>query len=200
MVRALDAVIRDELRHTRLCTLIAHRLAAPPPQHDLAPVKLRLSSLPQPRFRLASLLLVEAAIGETLSMALFRAGRRTTTEPLTRSALTSIVIDEVRHARLGWEFSVELWPMLDARERTELQAQASRGLAAMEHQVAVPALRRLDAGASFAPKLAALGVLSPEARVEAFYTSVEHIVLPRLDRLGLDGRAAWNDRYQTTLS
>jgi hypothetical protein len=63
------------------------------------------------------------------------------------------------------------------------------------HTNSAPALRRLHAGERFDPALGALGVLSPEARVEAFYTAVERLVVPRLTRLGLDGAAAWNDRY-----
>ena len=47
--------------------------------------------------------------------------------------------------------------------------EATNGFAAFERQVAVPALRRLDAGEPFDPAFAALGVLAPEARVEAFY-------------------------------
>jgi len=46
-----------------------------------------------------------------------------------------------------------------------------------------------------APAHAALGVLAPEARVEAFYVTVERLVLPRLSRLGLDGDTAWSRRY-----
>jgi hypothetical protein len=33
-------------------------------------------------------------------------------------------------------------------------------------------------------------------RVETFYAAVERLVVPRLTRLGLDGRRAWNDRYR----
>ena len=65
----------------------------------------------------------------------------------------------------------------------------------MEQQIAAPALKRLDAGIAFQPAYAELGVLAPEARVEAFYAAVERLVIPRLARLGLDGARAWRDRY-----
>jgi hypothetical protein len=42
---------------------------------------------------------------------------------------------------------------------------------------------------------AALGVLNPEVRVDAFYLAVERLVLPRLTRVGLDGAMAWKTRY-----
>jgi hypothetical protein len=89
-----------------------------------------------------------------------------------------------------------LWPGLSDERRARLQFESSNGLAAMEQQIAVPALRRLEAGRPFDPAHAALGVLAPEARVDAFYQAVERLVLPRLDALGLDGAGAWSRRYR----
>jgi hypothetical protein len=133
-----------------------------------------------------------------VSSLLFRAGRRAAVEPLTRAALTSILGDEVRHARLGWSALAALWPALDAAERAALQREAAAGLGALERTIALPALRRLDAGEPFDPAHAALGVLAPESRVDAFYQAVERLVIPRLARLGLDGDAAWRDRYRVS--
>ena len=193
---SLARTVRDELRHTRLCLAVGTALGAPPPVWDRAPLLARLVTLPSPRLRAGALLLVETAIGETVSSLLFRAGRRAAVEPLTRAALTSILADEVRHARLGWAALAALWPALDAAERAALQREATAGLGGLERTVALPALRRLEAGEPFDPAYAALGVLPPEARVEAFYEAVERLVLPRLSRLGLDAEAAWRDRYR----
>jgi hypothetical protein len=135
------------------------------------------------------------AIGETISLSLFRAGRRAAIEPLTRAALEAIAGDEARHQRLGWQALRALGPGLRGRDREHLQAEATRGLGALEQQIAVPALRWLDARRPFDPAHAALGVLAPEARVEAFYRAVEETVLPRLGLLGLDGATAWKHRY-----
>jgi hypothetical protein len=145
--------------------------------------------------RASALALIEVAVGETISMALFRAGRRAAVEPLTRSALERILTDEVRHQRLGWSAITAWWPELPEEVRETLQEEARAGLGAMEQQIAAPALRRLDAGTPFEPAYSSLGVLSPESRVEAFYAAVERLVLPRLVRLGLDADRAWRDRY-----
>ena len=146
--------------------------------------------------RITALLLVEAAMGETVSTMLFRAGRRATTEPLTHAALSAILSDEVRHQRSGWTGMVALWSSLSEQQREALQIEATQGFAALERQVAVPALRRLDAGEPFDPAFAALGVLKPEARVDAFYHAIERLVVPRLSALGLDGARAWSERYR----
>jgi hypothetical protein len=194
----LKRVVGDELRHTRLCVTVGAALGASAPAWDRAMLRARLGALPAPRLRAGALLLVEAAIGETVSSLLFRAGRRAAVEPLTRAALTSILGDEVRHARLGWSALATLWPALDGAERAALQREAAAGLGALERTVALPALRRLDAGEPFDPAHAALGVLAPESRVDAFYQAVERLVIPRLGRLGLDGEAAWRDRYRVS--
>jgi hypothetical protein len=193
----LRAVHRDELRHVRLCRDLGLRLGAGAPRFDASPVRARLAALPAPRLRLLSLLLVEVAMGETISTALFRAGRRDTREPLARAALSEIVGDEVRHAVLGWRALGALWPSLSAAERRALQQEAGRGLATLERQIAIPALWRLEEAAAFDPALAELGVLAPARRVEAFYEALERQVMPRLRALGLDADGAWAARYRS---
>ncbi len=190
------AVAIDEVRHARICADLGARLGAAPRRYDARPVAARLAVLGDPVARTAALLLGEVAIGETISMALFRAGRRTTTEPLARGVLESILADEVRHQRLGWDGLAALWPALDDRHRAALQREAAAILGGIEQRAALPALKSLEAGAAFDPAWAALGVLPYETRVDAFYFAVERFVVPRLTRLGLDGAAAWQARYR----
>jgi len=190
------AMVGDEIGHARLCAEVGSRLGSERPRYDAGPVRARLAALPDPTGRTTAILLIEAAMGETISMALLRAGRRAATEPLTRATLTAILTDEVRHQRNGWTGMTTLWPSLSGRQREALQLEATNGFAAFERQVAVPALRRLEAGESFDPAFAALGVIAPEARVDAFYSAVEHLVVPRLTALGLDGARAWSGRYR----
>jgi|HubBroStandDraft_6_1064221.scaffolds.fasta_scaffold217539_1 hypothetical protein len=190
------SAMRDEVRHARLCVTVGTRLRAPPPRYDPIPVRARLDALPDSLTRTAALLLIEVAMGETISMYLFRACRRATVEPLTRAALGVVVGDEVRHQRLGWTGFTVLWPMLGARLQAAMQCEAARGLAACEQQNARPAMRWLQERRPFHPDYAALGVLHPEARVEAFYSAVERLVLPRLTRVGIDGPLAWKNRYR----
>lgn len=189
------AAMRDEVRHARLCVTVGTRLGALAPRYDVRPVRARLAGLPNPLMRTAALLLVEVAMGETISMYLFRACRRATVEPLTRAALGAILFDEVRHQRLGWTGLAALWPSLSEPLRAQLQREAARGLAGCERQTARPAMLWLQKRQPFDPVYAALGVLHPESRVEAFYTAVERLVVPRLTRLGLDGSLAWRNRY-----
>jgi hypothetical protein len=189
------SAVRDEVRHARLCAAVGATLGAPVPKYDRLPVLARLAGMPEPFACLLSLLLIEVAMGETISMYLFRAGRRASIEPLTRAALGAIAGDEVRHQRLGWTGLAFLWPTLSEPERAGLQREAARGLAMCEQQTARPAMLWLQRRKPFDPAYAALGVLHPESRVEAFYFAVERFIVPRLTRLGLDGDLAWRTRY-----
>ncbi len=189
------AAAHDEIFHAKLCAATGARLGAPPPRYDASLVHARLGPLTDPTRRVCALVLIEVAVGETISLAMFRAGRRAAREPLTRAVLERILIDEVRHQRLGWSAISAWWPALDEPARAALQQEARAGLGAMEQQIAAPALHWLQANVAFNSKYAELGVLEPEARVEAFYAAVERLVVPRLTRLGLDGRRAWRDRY-----
>jgi hypothetical protein len=192
------AATHDEVAHARFCAAVGARLGAAPPRWDAHPVRARLRPMTEPLLRASALTLVEVAIGATISMAMFRAGRRAAREPLTRAALERILTDEVRHQRLGWNAMGAWLPDLPAEIRGALQEEARLALGAMEQKVAVPALRRLEANVPFESAYAALGVLAPEARVEAFYFATERLVLPRLSRLGLDGERAWQHRYAHT--
>ena len=86
------------------------------------------------------------------AVASIRAGRRAASEPLTRAALERILIEEVRHQRLGWRAMSAWWPALDQPDRAALQEEARAGLGAIEQPIAAPALRRLEARAPFNPK------------------------------------------------
>jgi hypothetical protein len=189
-------IAREEIGHARLCATVGERVGAAGPRYDAAPVRARLAMLKDPIERTCALVLSEVAIGETISMALFRAGRRTTREPLARAALEMILADEVRHQRAGWDALGELLPMVTPERRDALEQEAAFALAAAETQIAAPVLRRLEAGETFDPAWGELGVLPFETRVEAFYFAVERFVVPRLSRIGIDGARAWSSRYR----
>jgi len=190
--RVFSRLVGDELRHARLCAETGVLLGAPRPQYDVGVLRARLQTLTDTRSRLLSLLLIEVAIGETLSTAFFSAGKQLAREPHTRRVLATILRDEVRHARLGWRAVAELGQGATAMLATE----ARKGLLGLERDLAIPALRRLEAGEPFDPALAELGVLPPEVRVETFYKTIETSIVPRLDALGLDGTLAWRDRWK----
>jgi len=189
----LAKIVGDELKHADLCAKLAEQLEAPSPTWRTDAVRARVANLPEPRGRAISLLLVEGAIGETISSALFATGHNGTTEPAQRATLRTILSDEVFHARFCWQAlaRLDLGGDLEA-----MQAETARALGGLEHSRILPVLRRLEADVPFDPAWEVLGVLRPERRVEAFYGAIERSVIPRLNRLGIDGENAWRHRYR----
>ncbi len=182
---AFGRVVSDELAHATLCLDLAARFGAPVPRLALERVTARVD------VGVVMLVLFEGAIGETVSAALFHAGRSGTREPCTRAALGIILADEARHARLCWRAAELL-----ITDRDALDDELARSFAWFERDGVLPALRRLDAGEMLDDELVALGVIPPERRVEAFYRTIERVVIPRLAMLGLDGQRAWDRRYR----
>jgi hypothetical protein len=172
-------IVRDQLRHARLCAEVGASLGAEPPRHDAAAARARLAWLATPRRRAAHLLLVEFAVGETVAMAIYRARRRAAREPLTHDVLSSILTDQAHHAHVGWAALAACWPALDENERVELRDDLTRSLAALEVELAAM---------PDDPELAPLGVLTRETRLGAFHDAVERQVRPQLATLGLDYR------------
>ena len=193
----LSQIVGDELRHAALCSHLADQFRAAAPRVRVAPVRDRVARSRGDRKALTcSLLLIEGAIGETISSALFSAGRHGTREPCSRAALATILRDEARHARFFWEAVAILGPNMVAGGGEQINEELRFFLGALEVQQALPSLKRLSAGQPFDEALERLGVLPPERRVETFYHAVERGVLPRLDRLGFDGARSWRDRHR----
>jgi len=196
LLGAVARIASDEITHTQICRDLASELGAAVPADELGATERRLgpaaTGAPTP---LAALLLVEGAVGETISTALFAATRRATSEPRSHAALTLILKDEARHARTCWAVLAEL-ARITALDAAALEADLSRELGIVERETILPALRRVEAGDEDPPALAALGVLPPLARVEAFYSTLEGKVLGRVAALGIDGAAAWGARYR----
>jgi hypothetical protein len=197
LLGCIARVVEDELRHTELCLDLARRFRTEPPRARPLPRASHPTTPSERRARGVSIVLVEGAIGETISSALFNVGRHVANEPCSKAALGLILRDEVLHARLFWEALAVLRAEMTSEDLDALQREASRAFGIIENSSILPILQRLERGEPFDPAWAALGVLPPEERVEAFYGAIEKRVRPRLDRLGLDADAAWRDRYKS---
>lgn len=197
LLMAINGVVRDEIEHAALCFDLADQFRAPAPRARLSSALTRLGQYPEARGQRAlALLLFEGAIGETLSAMLFHAGRNAAREPRTQAALTMILRDEARHARLCWQAMGILMAEVDEAGRAFLQDDLRRSFGALEHGSILPVLQRLEANVDTNPQVFELGVIPPQLRIETFYRGLERVVMPRLAQLGLNGEEAWAKRYQ----
>ena len=191
----LSRIVGDEIEHAILCGDMARRMrTAIPCSRPLARPRIA-AGVAARRAHGLGILLVSGAIGESISNALFHAGYRDTEERCAKAALKRIVRDEVLHARAFWEALDALRGSLTAAEHEALHPMARRALGPLEQRIALPALQRLERADAFEPAWAALGVLAPEARVEAFYRAIEGVSCRKLEELALDGQLARHARY-----
>lgn len=193
VLREVHGVVGDEIRHAQMCADMASALGAPRPRSQLLPrAGLEPITAEERRRRALEIVLVEGAIGETISSALFAAGRRSTEEPQARATLSRILADEAIHARCFWRLLDRLLSPGDAEHLADVVSDA---LGAIEQVQVVPSLESLARGDPFDPEWAALGVLAPAARVDAFYGAIDKRVLPALTSRGMDGSGVWAARY-----
>jgi hypothetical protein len=185
---AVADMVGEELHHARLCAGVLHALGARPagalpplipvPSHDDAA---------SPLEALLRNVLSVCCLSETVAVALIDAERRALDDSPLAGVLKRILGDEVGHARLGWTLLAEA-PLDDAL-RGRLSAYLPVALAHLEaHELAHLAPVAPPAAAQ------ALGACDGALAREIFHATVEEIILPGLERYGLEGRAAWARR------
>ena len=175
MRRAAD----DERRHTDLCARLAGSLGIPVAlDPDLQLPSIAPRSLDD---RQAALYEVVAAccITETESMATLTTLMDADSEPEVRAVLHSISRDEVVHSRMGW---------------AHLSRESAAGQVAFLGPL-IPAMLAgtIDENLFAAPpvdehpeRLLRLGVLPLEKKREVFLGTLEQVVLPGLEKFGVD--------------
>ncbi|HEY1534074.1 MAG TPA: ferritin-like domain-containing protein [Polyangiaceae bacterium] len=132
-----------------------------------------------------------SCLSETVAVALIGAERIEMPDSPLRELLTRIWSDEVGHARFGWRVVNEMVPALGALERRRLSLYLRAAFRHLEqHELAhLPIASRPPAEG------AALGLCSGEDARTLFYETVEQAILPALEALQLQSRAAWNARH-----
>ena len=184
-------VSSDEIRHADYCLRMASLCHGSAVTVDVPSAAL-VSDIPRSLSitELDFLMLKYAAVGETLAAALLTECRRRASDPVLRALFTSIVSDEVHHARLGWyyaKYRAERW---SSEQRLEL---ADR-VAAFVIDIEVEFSRGRDAPKHASAAACALGVLDSAAQREVIADVMTSEIVPALDAIGLSGSVSWAQR------
>jgi hypothetical protein len=186
----------EERRHGILCGAVVEALGgearadvperAPFPEHSDA--SLREGALRN--------LISVACLSETVAVSLIGAERIEMPVGPLHELLTSIYADEIGHARFGWRLAAAELPNLTVDERRRLGRYLAVAFAHLEaHELA-----HLPATLEPPPEGVALGLCSgADARV-LFYETVDAVIVPRLEALGLDAGRAWAQRGEVPAS
>ena len=127
-----------------------------------------------------------SCLSETVAVSLIGAEREEMPEGPLRCLLTRIWSDEIGHARFGWRILGERAPSLTSDARARLSAYLAVAFAHLEeHELAH--LRLLEPP----PEGVRLGLCNGKDARGLFHDTVETVIVPRLDALGLDATGAW---------
>lgn len=183
---AADA-IADELRHARECAAVVHALGGDPyaelehladvPAHaDAGPLEAVLRNV-----------LSISCLSETVAVALIGAERLRAGPAAIERTLGKILADEVRHASMGWRL---LQAKLGTLDGAALERMNRYLVVALRHLVAHE-LAHLPRGASPSLRAGDVGVCDGDEARELFFATVQQVIVPRLQGMGLNAESAW---------
>ena len=134
-------------------------------------------------------LLSVSCLSETIAVSLIAAERAEMPEGPLRDLLTDLWSDEVGHARFGWGVVRARVPDLSVEGRSRLGAYLAVAFRHLEaHELSHLPLNAPHAGG------AVLGLCSGSDARELFYETVETVIVPNLEALGLPAKRAWDGR------
>jgi hypothetical protein len=187
VARECGGFAAEERRHGILCGAVVEALGgearaevserAPFPEH--ADASAREGALRN--------VLSVACLSETVAVSLIGAERIEMPEGPLRALLTGIYADEIGHARFGWRLAAAELPKLTVDERRRL----GRYLAAAFAHLEAHELAHLPAALEPPREGVALGLCSGADARLLFYETVDEVIVPRLESLGLDAGRAW---------
>lgn len=189
-VDAVAAMADEEHHHGVLCGSVVEALGGeaigPMPCPEALPLHPEVDRLEA----LARNLLSVGCLSETVAVSLITAERARMADGPLRRILTEILADEVGHARLGWRWMARHAHRFDDPARARLGAYlgvAFAHLEAHEHRF-LPLGPALPAGA------AQYGLCTGAESRALFVDTVEQVIVPRLEAMGLPAGAAWRGR------
>lgn len=184
-VLGATAAAHDEARHAQYCEEFAVRCGFDASEPPAAPAPVE----PEPRslIELDVAMLRSVALSETLAATLLMACRRIAREPVARALLTTLIADEIHHARLGWYYAADRSPSWSTDERQQVADALAEAVICIESEFHWGR----DAAPPFDHPTRALGVLRTDLQRSCIQDVVENEILPGLDALGLNATKAW---------
>lgn len=182
----------DEIFHATLCADVVRAFGGVP----MAEAEPELTPVPRhpdvdPAERLLRNLLFVGCLSETVAVGLLTEEHALATDPWVRTVLEVILADEVAHAKLGWQFVSAVAPTLDddARRRTSAYLRVAFAYLVARELPLLPVSPPLPDADVRARESA--GLCSGDTARGIFFDTLATVVVPQLDALGFDARAAW---------
>lgn len=186
----------DELHHAAICGRVLEALDAPPEiETDLATTPLPEHEGCTPLERALRNVLFVSCLSETYAVAITAEERHEARDPIVKLAIDRIHSDESLHARFGWLYVAESIPKLspEALARTNSYLRVAFGYLEKKELEAMP-IEKQKFSKELLFECAGLGVTDTAVARELFFQTIDEVIVPELENLGLDARAAWRER------
>jgi hypothetical protein len=185
----------DEIQHAVLCGEVVRAFGAEP----TASAEATLRPLPgHPDVgaleRAARNVMFVGCLSETVAVALITEERELTREPFVREVFTRILGDEVAHARLGWLFLADVLPRLPAGAAARMEAYLRVAFGYLERHELELLPRTPPAPREIVAQREAVGLCEGEHARALFYATIESVIVPRMESLGIAAASAWRAR------
>lgn len=191
LIGACARIPADEIRHSELALHAAALLAdkkegeVPLPVEGRRPKKIADARVPLTELDVQVATL--PAFLETIAASLLGEARRRATDPMMKAVYSSVLADEIHHARLGWYYLAWRAPQWTKAERQHLADAIAPRIVQRAAQISDG--RVAPKGAEKA--LRALGVMDEGVQREVVRTAMENEIVPAFDALGLGASHAW---------
>ena len=184
---------QDELRHTLVCAAMVQALGGEPTVDvNLAPTPIAMHATCAPFERAVRNILYTTCLSETVAVARLVDSLDTAEDAAARAAIRVVLADEVLHGTFGFEFLRDHASRLESRElRASFGGYLSFAFAVLEREM-VPGNWRQAPHVHASAQ--ALGVIDGHRACEAFYQTIERVIVPGLEQYGLAAAQAWRMR------
>jgi hypothetical protein len=189
LVAEVSRIPADEMRHADYCCRMAALCAKREVVLTMPARPESRATAPSPE-ELDRTVIHVCAVGETIAAALLAGCREQASDRVARAVFTSIVGDEVHHARLGWYYCAWRAPQWTYAERKRLADSVGEVLVGIEQRF----WRGRDAPPRARKAARALGVLDSPSQRAVIRRIMEDEIVPALDALGLGASHAWRVR------
>jgi hypothetical protein len=187
-VFAATQVSGDEARHAEYCLRAASLFVGAEPSIALPADGLHAKLAPLVDIEEVDYAMLQyVAFSETLAAALLTECKRRARDPLSRALFTTLVSDEIHHARLGWYYAAHRSPQWTLAERQQLADRTAESVMAVEEEFWIGR----DAPPSAAASARALGILDSKTQREVIRDTMENEVVPAFDALGFAASRTW---------
>jgi len=129
LVAAAERSRRDEIRHARIMSRVAHRFGGSVPRARIRAEPLRTLE------QIATDNAVEGCIRETFGALVGMWQARFARDASVRTAMADVARDETQHAALSWEIDAWLMSQLDAAAQRRVREARNEALASLEHEI-----------------------------------------------------------------